>query len=106
MHAMKSWPAGHVTAVFAITVLALAACNGHTGGSPLQNGSSSAQAGPSASEGKPVIAWAPPPTDATDADMKAAGNAVGVFIEPCLSKFPDDGSVEALAKAKGLTPMT
>jgi hypothetical protein len=79
-------------------LLALAAC-----GSAPRGGSSTAAA---PAGGKPIIAWAPPPEDATEADKKAAGELVGLFMGPCLDKFPDDGAVAAYAKAENLTPMT
>jgi hypothetical protein len=61
---------------------------------------------PQASSDHVVIAMKPPPADVTEADKKAAGEIVGLFLGPCLGEFPRDAAVESYAKEKGLTPMT
>jgi len=79
-------------------LLILAACSaGPRGG---------ATSATSTTEGKHIIAWAPPPADTPEADQKAAGELVGIFTEPCIGRFPDDDAVSGYAQAAKLTPMT
>ena len=92
---------------------ALAGCSSGPAGAGASNWSSSASAvterGTKATDpspGGPVIAWAPPPSEATDEDKKASGEMVGLFTGPCLAKFPDDAAVESYAASEKLAPMT
>jgi len=85
-------------------LLTLAACSTDPRkGTSLREGLSSSLS--SASGGR-IIHWVVPPEDATEADKKAAEEAVSLFKIPCLEKFPDDDAVAGYAAEQTLAPMS